>query len=95
MGSEITIDVRYVAKLARIELNEEEEKKFQEQIQQIIQYIQKLSDLPLENVEATAHAVPLKNVFREDTLKDGISRDVALKNAPLTDGENFLVPQII
>jgi aspartyl-tRNA(Asn)/glutamyl-tRNA(Gln) amidotransferase subunit C len=95
MMADKNVDVKYVANLARIELQPEEEKIFQTQMEQIIGYVQKLSELSLEGVEATAHPVPLKNVLREDVKKDGLLREVALNNAPLTDGENFLVPQII
>ena len=89
------IDVKYVAHLARLSLSAEEEAKFGAQLAQVLGYIAKLNQLDVESVEPTAHAVPLVNVMREDTVRHSISHDEALRNAPAKANGLFLVPKIV
>lgn len=89
------IDVRYVARLARLHLTEEEIALFQNQLGEVLHYVQELRQLDVSNVEPTAHAVPVLNVFREDTLQSGLSREAALENAPAEHNGLFLVPKIV
>src|ERR1700727_1933741 len=75
-------DVKYVAHLARIGLTPEEEEKFGAHLSNILGYIQKLTELDVENIEPTAHAVPMVNVFRADEVRPSLSNEEALRNAP-------------
>ena len=59
-------EVKHVARLARIKLTEEELREMQEELVKILDYIEKLKELDVENLEPTTHSVLLKNVFRED-----------------------------
>jgi len=59
-------EVKHIAKLARIKLTEEEMQKMQGELVKILDYIEKLKELDVENLEPTTHSVLLKNVFRED-----------------------------
>lgn len=88
-------DVKYVANLARISLSPEEEEKIGAQLNGILGYIEKLKELDVANVEPTAHAVPLINVFREDKLRPSISNEDALRNAPAKANGLFVVPKIV
>ncbi|HWD20591.1 MAG TPA: Asp-tRNA(Asn)/Glu-tRNA(Gln) amidotransferase subunit GatC [Verrucomicrobiae bacterium] len=88
-------DIKYVAHLARIALTPAEEEKFGQQLSHIIGYIEKLSELDVTNIEPTAHAVPLVNVFRPDEVRPGLSQDEALRNAPAKANGLFLVPKIV
>lgn len=88
-------DVKYVANLARIALSPDEEKKISAQINDILGYIEKLKELDVANVEPTAHAVPLINVFRADEIRPSISNEEALRNAPSKANGLFLVPKIV
>jgi len=89
------IDAAYVARLARVELTEDEIRTFQPQLDEIVGYVNKMRELDLEQVEPTSHAVALENVFRRDEVKPGLKREEVLRNAPWTDGSQFLVPKIM
>lgn len=87
--------MKYVANLARISLSPAEEEKISAQINGILGYIEKLKELDVANVEPTAHAVPLINVFRADEIRPSISNEDALRNAPSKANGLFLVPKIV
>lgn len=89
------IDVGYVARLARLELTEEETQKFQAQLEQIVTYIRKIQEPDTAGIEPMSHAHPVQNVFREDTVKPGLDRDTVLANAPRHMEGQFAVPRII
>ena len=88
-------DVKYVARLSRIELTPAEEQKLGEQLSHILGYIEKLKELEVSQVEPTAHAVPMINVTRPDEVRSGLTNDEALRNAPARAGGLFLAPKIV
>jgi len=87
--------VENIAKLARLALTEEEKKSFAGQLDKILAYIDKLNELDTSKIEPTFHAVPLKNVFRDDEVKPSLKQEEALANAPQKDRGYFKVPRII
>jgi aspartyl-tRNA(Asn)/glutamyl-tRNA(Gln) amidotransferase subunit C len=89
------IDVRYVAHLARLHLSEAEADQLQGQLEQILGHVKELSQLNVEGVEPTAHAMPMNNVFREDEVKPCMDREKALANAPKERHGQFVVPKIV
>ena len=89
------IDLQHVVKLARIELSVEEEQRIGPQLSEIIQYVEKLSELDVDDIETTAHAVQLTNVLREDQLCPSLSQDDAMRNAPKSAKGLFVVPKIV
>ncbi|MDA1043975.1 MAG: Asp-tRNA(Asn)/Glu-tRNA(Gln) amidotransferase subunit GatC [Verrucomicrobia bacterium] len=93
--SETEIDVRYLANLSRLALTDEEVKKFQKQLQQIVRQVGKIAELDLSGIEPTAHAHPVHNIFREDEVRPCLEREAVLANAPSTRQGHFKVPQII
>ena len=88
-------DVKYVANLARVALTPAEEEKLGGQINNILGYIEKLKELDVSNVEPTAHAFPLINVFRQDEVRPGLTNEEALRNAPSKANGLFVVPKIV
>lgn len=88
-------DVRHVAKLSRLALEEEKLRKLTPQLEAIIEYVAKISQVNVEGVEPMAHATPLCNVLREDVAKPGLPIEQVLLNAPETDGRFFKVPKIL
>lgn len=88
-------EVRHVADLARLELSEQEESRMTEQMNQILGYMDQLNELNTEGVSPITHAIELRNVFREDEVRESLPREQALANAPQSDGVNFLVPKVI
>ena len=88
-------DVKYVAHLARLMLTPEEEQKFQAQLGNVLGYIAKLNELNVNDVEPTAHAVPLVNVMRTDEIEPSLSHEDAMRNAPAQVSGLFQVPKIV
>ncbi len=87
--------VKHVALLARLELSDEELDYFGGQLAQILEHIDKISAVDTSNVEPTAHAVEVTNVFREDETTPSLSQDEALSNAPKAESGGFVVPKIV
>ena len=88
-------EVQHVARLARLHLTDDEVERMRQQLDAILAYIDKLRELAVDDVEPTAHAVPLVNVMRDDALQPSLSQDEALANAPDRAGQFFRVPRII
>lgn len=95
MSENAPMDVDYVAKLARIELTDEEKSTYQRQLGDVLTYFQKLQELDVDGVEPTAHAFPRYNVWDEDEAKPGLSSEKALKNAPQSRQDQVVVPKVI
>jgi len=89
------IDVKYVAHLARIALSPEEEQQLSTQLGNILGYIEKLKEADVSGVEPTAHAFPLVNVTRPDEVRESLSNEDALRNAPAKANGLFMVPKIV
>ncbi len=87
--------VRHVALLARLELTPEELEHFALDLNSILGYVDKLSELDTEGVPPTSHSFHLENVFREDITRPGLSNEDALANAPESEGGCFKVPAVI
>ncbi|MDK9706850.1 MAG: Asp-tRNA(Asn)/Glu-tRNA(Gln) amidotransferase subunit GatC [Desulforhopalus sp.] len=87
--------VEHVAHLARLTLTEEELEQMTGQLDNILSYVDKLDELDTSAVVPTSHVFSVCNAFREDIVKESLSRNDALMNAPQHDGETFLVPRII
>jgi aspartyl-tRNA(Asn)/glutamyl-tRNA(Gln) amidotransferase subunit C len=88
-------DVEYVAKLARLKVTAEEKKLFTSQLGNILDYAEQLKELNTENIEPTAHAVPMANIFREDEVSSCDDRESFLAQAPDRNGDFFVVPKIL
>jgi aspartyl-tRNA(Asn)/glutamyl-tRNA(Gln) amidotransferase subunit C len=88
-------DVAYVAKLARLRLSEEETQLFQSQLQQVLDHAGKLREADISGVEAAAHAVPMFDVFRADEARDWFTAEEALKNAPRSANDLFIVTKVV
>jgi len=89
------MDIEKVAKLARLELSEDEKRTFEEQLEQILTYMEQLNRLDTTGVEPTSHAIPMVNVFREDEIKPSFPREEVLGISPDQEDDHFKVPRII
>lgn len=87
--------VDYVAQLSRIELTEEQNEKAQKELGAIIDYADTLNEVDTMDIEPMSHVFAVKNVLREDVVKDSRDREDLLKNAPMSDEEAFLVPKTV
>jgi aspartyl-tRNA(Asn)/glutamyl-tRNA(Gln) amidotransferase subunit C len=93
---EITVsDVEHVARLARLELSQDEKTLFAGQMGDILGYVEKLKELNTEGILPTSHAVPMENAFREDGVRSSIGVEKALANAPDRVESFYRVPKVI
>lgn len=88
-------DIIKVSELARLEFKEEELEKFTEQLGKILEYIEQLNELNTDNVEPTSHVLDSSTPLREDKVVEWLSTEEVLKNAPESEDDFFVVPQVI
>jgi aspartyl-tRNA(Asn)/glutamyl-tRNA(Gln) amidotransferase subunit C len=87
-------DVLHVAKLARLEIPEDEIERVRDQLGAILEAVGKVGELDLSNVEPTSHPLDLVNVWAEDEPRPSLRRDEALANAPDPADGTFRVPAV-
>jgi len=87
--------VEYVAHLSRIDLTTEELEKISIQLGSILDFIDKLKEADINNVNPTSHILPLNNVLRQDIRGESLSAQKALENSPEIKGNFFKVPKVI
>jgi aspartyl-tRNA(Asn)/glutamyl-tRNA(Gln) amidotransferase subunit C len=87
--------IEYVANLARIELSPEELDRFSRQLEDILDFIDKLKKLDTSHTSPTSHILPINNVLRQDSPKPSLPVEKVLANAPSKDGNFFVVPKVI
>ena len=93
---QITPDlIKYLEKLARITLTEDEEKKVGNELQDILTYIDMLNELDTDGVEAMSHCFPVTKVMREDEVQPSMSADEIVANAPESQDGCFVVPKTV
>lgn len=91
----ITIkDVEHVAKLARLELTEEEKEKFTKQLGDVLKYVEQMNEVDTAEVKPMAHAFDFVNVMREDSVVHEQTKEELMKNAPDEEIGFFKVPKI-
>ena len=89
------MDIEKVARLARLELSEEEKVTFGDQLEQILTYMEQLNRLDTAGVEPTSHAIPIHNAFREDETRPSFPQEEVLSISPDQEDGHFKVPRII
>lgn len=89
------VDLRHIAKLSRLEFTEAELKMFESQVAQILSFVERLSEVPVEGIEPTSHPLALLDVFREDVPQPSLDIESFLAKAPKAHGRFFEVPKII
>jgi aspartyl-tRNA(Asn)/glutamyl-tRNA(Gln) amidotransferase subunit C len=88
-------EVEYVAKLAKLEFNEEEKGEYAAQLNSILDYFKKLNELNTENVPPTAYIMAMPNLLNEDKVEPSLPQEEVLSNYPYTRRGYFKVPKII
>lgn len=88
-------EVEYVAKLARLNLTEEEAVKYTEQLNSILEFAGKLNELDTNHVPPTSHVLDVSNVMRDDEVRPSVERAEALRNAPDEEDGQFKVPAVM
>jgi aspartyl-tRNA(Asn)/glutamyl-tRNA(Gln) amidotransferase subunit C len=87
--------VAHVAKLARLAFTDDELERFSDQLTKILAYADQVSALATDDVPPTAHALPLKNILRDDVVTPSLSQEKALSTAPEVEQDRFKVPRIM
>lgn len=88
-------DVAKVSLLSRLALSDSELDAMTEQLNQIVGYVDQLSEVDTDGVEPMAHAIELRNVFKSDEACESLPRDAALANAPHRSEQGYLVPAVL
>ena len=95
MSSATDLNIDHVANLARIALTQEEKERYAEQLGDVLRYIEQLRKVDVSNVEPTAHAFPVYNVWADDVAREGLPVELALKNAPSQRDNMVSVPKVV
>jgi aspartyl-tRNA(Asn)/glutamyl-tRNA(Gln) amidotransferase subunit C len=88
-------DVAHVARLARLDLTDDELERFTDQLGAVLEHARDVEALDTEGVPPTAHPLPLRNVLREDVVTPSLDRDEVLAQAPEAEADRFKVPRIL
>jgi aspartyl-tRNA(Asn)/glutamyl-tRNA(Gln) amidotransferase subunit C len=88
-------EVAHLARLARLDVTDDELDMFAGQLDVILSSIARIGEVAADDIEPTSHAVPLLNVLRPDQVAPSLDRQVVLKGAPAVEDDRFRVPQIL
>ena len=95
MAAPPDLNIDRIAELARLALTPDEKAKFATQLGDVLGHIEQLSKVDVTNVEPTAHAFPVYNVWADDVAKPGLSVEDALLNAPAQRDNMIVVPKVM
>ena len=88
-------EVAHLARLARLDLTEDELDHYASQLDVILQSVARVSEVATPDIPATSHPIPLVNVFREDIVRPCLDRAEVLAAAPAHEDDRFRVPRIL
>ena len=91
----VEIDIEHVARLARLELTDEEKARLRDQLGVILETAAKVSEVATEDVPPTAYAIPRSNVLRPDEVTPSLTVEEVLSNAPEVEDDRFKVPKVV
>ena len=91
----VEIDIEHVARLARLDLTEEEKRRLRAQLGLILEHAAKVGEVAAADVPPTAWAIPRANVLRADEPEPSLPTEAALSNAPEAEQQRFRVPRIV
>lgn len=88
-------EIKKIALLSRLEIKEDQIESVGKQLNDILSYMDLMSQVDIEGVKPTAHAVSMSNVMRDDVPQESLSNEKALQNAPEPENGCFKVPKVI
>jgi aspartyl-tRNA(Asn)/glutamyl-tRNA(Gln) amidotransferase subunit C len=91
----LEIDIEHVARLARLELTDQEKGRLREQLGVILENAAKVGEVATDDVPPTAYAIPRANVLRPDEVTPSLTTAEVLANAPEVESDRFKVPRIV
>lgn len=89
------LDLRHVARLARLHIDPKDLERFASQIGGILDFVDELKSVDVKGAEPTSHPLAISNVFREDAERPSLSIQEFLKHSPASRGRFFQVPKVI
>jgi len=91
----VEIDIEHVARLARLELTDEEKERLRDQLGVILEAAAKVSEVATDDVPPTAYAIARSNVLRPDEITPSLTTEEVLSNAPEVEDDRFKVPRVV
>jgi aspartyl-tRNA(Asn)/glutamyl-tRNA(Gln) amidotransferase subunit C len=91
----VEIDIEHVARLARLELTDQEKARLREQLGVILEAAAKVSEVATDDVPPTAYAIARSNVLRPDEITPSLTTEEVLSNAPEVEDDRFKVPRFV
>jgi len=91
----VEIDIDHVARLARLDLSDDEKDRLRAELAVILEHAAKVGEVAASDVPPTAYAIPRANVLRPDEPSPSLAREDALANAPEAEDQRFRVPPIV
>ncbi|MBN2047563.1 MAG: Asp-tRNA(Asn)/Glu-tRNA(Gln) amidotransferase subunit GatC [Anaerolineaceae bacterium] len=88
-------EVDHIARLARLDLSDEEKERYQQQLSAILDYAEMLQRVDTSGIAPTSSVLPPRNVLREDTPQDGLSREALFGNTNDREADQFKVPPVL
>jgi len=88
-------EVRAIAELARLDLTDEEVSLYSEQLSEILAYFELLQQVDTSAIDSTESVLPLRSIMRDDTDVEALETDLALKNAPRAEANQFKVSAVL
>ena len=88
-------EVEHLARLARLQLTDDELDHYAGQLDVILQSVARVSEVAADDIPPTSHPIPVENVFREDVVRPGLARDAVAAGAPAWEDDRFRVPRIL
>jgi aspartyl-tRNA(Asn)/glutamyl-tRNA(Gln) amidotransferase subunit C len=91
----VEIDIEHVARLARLELSDDEKARLRDQLAVILEAAARVSEVATDDVPPTAYAIPRSNVLRPDEITPSLTVEEVLSNAPEVEDDRFKVPKVV
>lgn len=95
MNNPSSINIEYIADLARIKLTDEEKKTYSSQLHSVLGYFEKLDRVFVDEIEPIAHAFPIVNVWQKDCPQETFTPEQAVMNAPKKRSQQIVVPKVV
>ena len=88
-------EVIHIANLSNLNLSEEEIDKYTKDLQQIVEFANRVNEIDTSSVKETAFITDTVNVFRKDEVQPSLERELLLQNAPSSNGEAYSIPHVL
>ena len=88
-------DIKHIANLSMLNLSEQEIEKYTKDMEQIVEFANKINEIDTSKIEESAFALDAINVFRKDEVTESFDRDLLLSNAPSSNGEAYCLPNVM